>query len=197
MAGAAGNANLVRPHQLGIGRIIRIVVIAFGIPVIHRVAGKIGIFKKAEAHDAGGMAINFRVYARRFAPACHRLVNPQTILIRFGRRPETRLIDEAHGHKPVWAIARINRLEQVNQPVAFARHAFPELFVAGAPEVPRVAALDFIRGEFDAAVHRLENVRGQFGKILRAAAAGIVHRLWLQHFTAASKTNDSQYGRYC
>jgi hypothetical protein len=49
----------------------------------------------------------------------------------------------------------------------------PKMLVASAPEVPGIAAHDFLRRKINAAIHRLENVGSDLRKIGRAFSCAL------------------------
>jgi len=64
--------------------------------------------------------------------------------------------------------AVIEHLQQIHQTKTVLRDVIPKLLVASAPEVPSIAAHDFLRRKVNAAIHRLENVGSDLRKIGRA-----------------------------
>ena len=63
----------------------------------------------------------------------------------------------------------------------------PKMLVAPAPEVPGIAAHDFLRREIDAAIHRFKNIRGD----LREIRGGFSRRFrlvdWLVFFATGKR----------
>ena len=81
-----------------------------------------------------------------------------------------RLVDQPEFFESLVAIARVERLEQVEEPEFLACDPVPKLLISGAPKIPGVAAFDFVLLEHNSAIHVLENVDRQLRKIGRRFA---------------------------
>ena len=100
------------------------------------------------------------------------------------RRLEARLVDQpeiAPAPVAVGLLCRIVRddLQQVEGAEGAGGHPVPEAVVAAGPEQPRVAALDLVRGQRDAAVHIVEIILpgGREGRGVAPGGARFVENL--------------------
>src|SRR5205814_7641582 len=142
------------------------------VPFLARVVVELRIGKKPKAENARWFAINLFVDPGRFR--CDLLVQPETeVRIGFGGGAEAGLVDETEGLETLAALvsAVIKHLEQVEQPVAVLRNMIPENFGAAAPNVPGIASHDFVLRELNAAIHRLEDIRGDLREVRRGFAS--------------------------
>src|SRR6266567_3802978 len=64
--------------------------------------------------------------------------------------------------------AVIEHLQKIHQTITVLSGVIPKVLVASTPEVPGIAAHDFLRRKINAAIHRLENVGSDLRKICRA-----------------------------
>jgi hypothetical protein len=125
------------------------------------------IGEEAEPENAGRFPIDFVVNPGRLR--FDLLIEPETVFVRLGRGAETGLVYQAESLEAVAArvFAVVQHLEQVHKAKAVLGDVIPEMLVAATPEVPGVAAHDFVRLERNPAVERLENVSRGLRKVVR------------------------------
>jgi hypothetical protein len=88
-------------------------------------------------------------------------------------------------------LAVIEHLQQIHQPEIVLRGVIPKMLVASAPEIPCIAAHDFLRRKINASVHRLENVCSHLGKsavLFPAALALSIGSFFCSRQTQARRT---------
>ena len=188
VAERARHADAVGPHQVLRVVVLRVGVVAHGVPLLGRRLVEVGIREQPEADDPRRLPV---VGAHRHAPAPGSdpdarvpllvlegvgrtvrapLVEPQAVAlgIRAGRLVEAGLVDQAEilpARAPVevlHALVRVGRedLEEVEEAEAGDGDHVPEAVVPARPHEPGVAPLDLLPGQAAAAVHVVEVVLG-------------------------------------
>ena len=129
---------------------------------------KSGFGKSRKPSTPEGFPVDCSIDACRFG--LRLFVEQQAKFVRLARRAESRLVHEAEHFETFAArkFAVIEHLQQIHQTKTVLRGVIPKMLVASAPEVPGIAAHDFLRRKINAAIHRLENVGSDLRKIGRA-----------------------------
>ena len=168
MAGATRYADAIRSDDLIVIVISGIVHETIAIPFLARLLVEIRIRKKPKTKYPRRLPVNCLIDACRFR--LRFFVEPQAKFIRLARCAESRLVHQAEHFETFAArkFAIIEHLQQIHQTETVLRDVIPKMLVTSAPEVPRVAAHDFLRRKINAAIHRLENVCSDLREICRA-----------------------------
>ena len=172
-------ADAIRTDEPVIIVISWIVHETIAVPFLARFIVEFGIWKKAKTKNAGGFAVNGLVDAFRFR--LDLLVQPQPKFIRLASGTKPGLVYQAQGFKTFAArkLAIIKNLQKIHQPETVLCGLIPKVLVTTAPQVPGVAAHDFLGRKIEAAIHRLENISSNLREIgcCQAGSCGLVHRL--------------------
>ena len=189
VAEAAGHADPVGPHQLGVVVVFGVGIVALRVPVFRGLGVEIGVGEEPQADHAAGVA-EIGADRHRLAPRpdrharillsfskgsggqlASRRVEPQAVALGIGPRGlgETGLVDQAQpapARIPIELLARMggDDLQEVEGAEGVGGHPVPEAVVAAGPHQPHVAALDLVRGQGDGAVHVVEIVLGRLGE---------------------------------
>src|SRR5262245_43413930 len=165
VAGAARYNDAIWTNELVVVVVTRIVHETIAIPFLARFLVEIRIRKKPKTEHTRRLPVDGVIDARRFW--LNLFVEPQTEFIRLACRAESRLVHQAEHFKTFAArkFAAIKHLQKIHQAVTVLGRVIPKMLVASAPEVPGIAAHDFLRRKIDAAVHRLEDVGSDLRKI--------------------------------
>ncbi len=204
VAEPARHADPVRLDEIAGLVVLRVAVVALGIPLLAGVLVEGRVREQAQPDDPGGLTVvrpdrhrlaaranldarvlrRVRERVRRARGIAH--VEPQAVAVGIGagRLPEARLVDEPEVLEPVVAVVplrvghrrvRGHRLEEVERAEAGCRDRVPEAIVAAGPHDPHVPAHHLFTIEGDAAVHVVEVVFvGRRHRLRRPAGA---HRL--------------------
>ena len=179
MAGAACYTDPKRTDEFVVVVVSGIVHETIAIPFLARFLVEIRIRKESKTEHTRRLTVNCPIDACGFGLPL--FVEPQTKFIRLAGCAESRFVHQAEHFEAFAAriFAVIEHLQQIHQTETVLRDVIPKMLVASAPEVPRVAAHDFLRRKINASIHRLENVCSDLRKICGAFSCrfSFVYRL--------------------
>src|SRR5882672_10479154 len=167
MTGATRYADATRADEFLVAVVSGILNETIAIPFLARCLVEIRIRKKPKTEHTRRLSVDGSIDACRFW--LRLFVEPQAKFVRLARRAESRLVHQAEHFETFAArkFAVIEHLQQIHQTKTVLRGVIPKMLVASAPEVPGIAAHDFLRRKINAAIHRLENVGSDLRKIGR------------------------------
>src|SRR6476469_9141339 len=168
MAGATRYPYAIRTDEFVIVVVSGIVHETIAVPFLARFLVEIRIRKESKTEHTRRLSVDCSIDAWRFG--LRLFVEPQAEFILLACRAESRLVHQAEHFETFAArkFAVVEHLQQIHQTETVLRDVIPKMLVASAPEVPRVAAHDFLRRKINAPIHRLENVCSDLRKVGRA-----------------------------
>src|SRR6476469_5529090 len=192
MAGATRYPDAIRTDEFVVVVVSGIVHETIAIPFLARFLVEIRIRKESKTEHTRRLPVDCSIDACRFG--LRLFVEPQAEFILLARRAESRFVHQPE-HLEAFAARKftvIKHLEQIHQTKTVLRDVIPKMLVASAPEVPRIAAHDFLRRKINTAIHWLENVCSDLREIGRAFSSRFrfVDRLVL--FAAGKREQGAQ-----
>src|SRR6476469_1803696 len=150
MAGATRYPDAIRTDEFVVVVVSGIVHETIAIPFLARFLVEIRIRKESKTEHTRRLPVDCSIDACRFG--LRLFVEPQAEFILLARRAESRFVHQPE-HLEAFAarkFAVIEHLEQIHQTKTVLRDVIPKMLVASAPEVPGIAAHDFLRRKINA-----------------------------------------------